>query len=73
MVVNYVVSEGLVNEVCEKIKVVGGDAIAVKVNVAVSEDVDALFKAMMDKFGEVNVLVNNVGIMCDMFMMCMKL
>lgn len=73
VVVNYAASEGPANEVCEKIKAAGGDAIAVKANVAVPEDVDALFKATMDKFGEVNVLVNNAGITRDTLMMRMKL
>ena len=73
VVVNYAASEGPANEVCEKIKAAGGDAIAVKANVAVPEEVDALFKATMDKFGEVNVLVNNAGITRDTLMMRMKL
>ena len=73
VVVNYASSEGPANEVCEKIKAAGGDAIAVKANVAVPEEVDALFKATMDAFGEVNVLVNNAGITRDTLMMRMKL
>lgn len=73
VVVNYAASEGPANEVCEKIKAAGGDAIAVKANVANPEEVDALFKATMDKFGEVNVLVNNAGITRDTLMMRMKL
>ena len=73
VVVNYAASEGPANEVCEKIKAAGGDAIAVKANVAVPEEVDALFKATMDAFGEVNVLVNNAGITRDTLMMRMKL
>ena len=73
VVVNYAASEGPANEVCEKIKAAGGDAIAVKANVAEPGEVDALFKATMDKFGEVNVLVNNAGITRDTLMMRMKL
>lgn len=73
VVVNYAASEGPANDVCAKIKAAGGDAIAVKANVAVPEEVDALFKATMDKFGEVNVLVNNAGITRDTLMMRMKL
>lgn len=73
VVVNYAASEGPANAVCEQIKAAGGDAIAVKANVANPEEVDALFKATMDKFGEVNVLVNNAGITRDTLMMRMKL
>jgi 3-oxoacyl-[acyl-carrier protein] reductase len=73
VVVNYAASEGPANEVCAQIKAAGGDAIAVKANVAKADEVDALFKATMDAFGEVNVLVNNAGITRDTLMMRMKL
>ncbi|RQS40889.1 SDR family oxidoreductase [Burkholderia sp. Bp8990] len=41
----------------------GGEAIAVATNVAKRADVENLIKAAQDKFGRVDVLVNNAGIM----------
>jgi 3-oxoacyl-[acyl-carrier protein] reductase len=73
VVVNYAASAGPAEEVCKTIKASGGDAIAVQANVAKQEEVDALFKAAVDAFGEVNVLVNNAGITRDTLMMRMKL
>ena len=73
VVVNYAASAGPAEEVCEKIKAAGGDAIAVQGDVSKPEDVDKLFKETMDAFGEVNVLVNNAGITRDTLMMRMKL
>ena len=73
VVVNYAASSGPAEEVCKTIKASGGDAIAVQANVAKQDEVDALFKAAVDAFGEVNVLVNNAGITRDTLMMRMKL
>jgi len=73
VVVNYSASAGPAEEVAEKIKAAGGDAITVQANVGTPEDVDKLFKETMDAFGEVNVLVNNAGITRDTLMMRMKL
>lgn len=40
----------------------GGDnLLALQAHVAKAEDVDALFKGVMDRFGRVDVLINNVG------------
>ncbi len=40
----------------------GGDAVlAVQAHIAKEEDVDAMFDAVVKKFGKVDVLVNNVG------------
>lgn len=39
----------------------GGDALAVKVNIAESDSVGALFDATLGKYGKVDILVNNAG------------
>jgi NAD(P)-dependent dehydrogenase (short-subunit alcohol dehydrogenase family) len=49
---------------------VGGEALVVKTNVTVKSDVDALAKAAVDKYGSIDVWVNNAGgfvdgAMCD--------
>jgi len=50
----------------------GVEAIAVKCNVALSEDVDRLIEAAVEKFGRVDILVNNAGITRDGLLMRMK-
>ena len=51
------------NETVEEIKAAGGEAIAMKTNVAVEEDVQSLVDTTVEKYGTVDVLVNNAGIM----------
>lgn len=61
VVVNYSSNEKAANEVVEKIKDMGSDAIAVKADVANKNDVEDLVAAGIEKFGRIDVLVNNAG------------
>lgn len=72
VVVNYTSSETKALETVEEIKALGGDAIAVKCNVSVAEDVDGLLKATKDAFGTIDYLVNNAGITRDGLLIRMK-
>src|SRR5262249_37393879 len=45
----------------EVARALGGDAIAVRADVARTSDVEALFGATLEQFGTVDVLVNNAG------------
>lgn len=59
-------NEDTANAVANQIKQAGsGDALAVVVNVANAESVDAMVKATMDWAGRIDVLVNNAGITAD--------
>lgn len=53
------------NEVAEKIKTNGGQAVAVKTDVSCLADIKKVFKTAKDKFGKVDIVVNNAGIMDD--------
>ena len=44
------------------IKEMGGEAIAVQCDVSKRDEVEAIFKAAMDAFGKVDILVNSAGI-----------
>jgi len=48
-------------------KQLGGDdvALAVRCNVAKADEVDALLKAAVDRFGDLDIMVNNAGITRD--------
>lgn len=51
----------------------GGEALAVKMDVADAERVRAAFKAVLEKYGKLDILVNNAAITRDGLAMRMKL
>ena len=59
----------LVNE----ITAAGGEALAVKMDVADPEQVKAGFKSVIEKFGKLDILINNAAITKDGLAMRMKL
>lgn len=61
--VNYAGNATKAEEVVTEIKSHGGQAIAVKANVANGAEVKHLFKETIDIFGGINVVVNCAGIM----------
>jgi 3-oxoacyl-[acyl-carrier protein] reductase len=63
VVVNYLSNASEAEEVVAEIKVIGGEAIAVKADVANQIDVERLFNETSNKFGSVDVVVHNSGIM----------
>lgn len=72
VVVNYARSSQAADDVVAKIEEMGGEAIALQADVSQAEQVDALFKAVLEKWGRVDVLVNNAGITRDTLLMRMK-
>ena len=50
----------------------GRKALAIGVNVAISAEVDACVKAVIDKFGRIDILINNAGITKDGLLMRMS-
>ncbi|MGA1264881.1 MAG: 3-oxoacyl-[acyl-carrier-protein] reductase [Prochlorothrix sp.] len=72
VVVNYASSSGAADEVVAKIEAAGGEAIAVGADVSQEDQVESLFKAAIDRWGRVDVLVNNAGITRDTLLMRMK-
>ncbi len=61
VIVNYSSKAKAADEVVEKIKGMGSDAIAVKADVSNKTDVEALINAGIEKFGRIDILVNNAG------------
>ncbi len=51
------------HKVAEEITSAGGTALAIKTNVAVEEDIQALIDTAVSTYGTVDILVNNAGIM----------
>lgn len=48
--------------VCDEIKKIGSDTIAVKCDVSKKRDVDAMVKKTIQKFKRIDILVNNAGV-----------
>ena len=48
--------------VCDEIKKIGSDAIAVKCDISKKSDVDAMIKKIMQKFQKIDILINNAGV-----------
>ena len=63
VVVNYASSAPEAEEVVSKIKVEGGEATAIRADVSDAGQVEQLFAQTLDKFGRVDVVVQNSGIM----------
>jgi 3-oxoacyl-[acyl-carrier protein] reductase len=70
--VNYASSSGAADAVVAEIAGTGGEAIALLADVSKADQVDALFNAVMEKWGRVDVLVNNAGITRDTLLLRMK-
>src|SRR5438874_4339821 len=65
VVVNYVSRPEAAEEVVAHIASHGGNACAHKANVAREDDVQAMFKKMIQEFGTIDILVNNAGLQKD--------
>jgi 3-oxoacyl-[acyl-carrier protein] reductase len=72
VVVNYARASSAAEEVVAAIVAAGGEAIALQADVSKADEVDALVQATMDKFGSIDVLVNNAGITRDTLLLRMK-
>jgi len=66
------INEAKLALVAEEIQAAGGTAAAFKLDVSNQESIESGTKAILDKFGKVEVLVNNAGITRDALMMSMK-
>ena len=60
--VNYNSNEAAANEVVEKIKAAGSEAVAIKANVSDLAQVKTMMREVINAFGQLDVLVNNAGI-----------
>jgi 3-oxoacyl-[acyl-carrier protein] reductase len=69
--VNYASSSGAAEAVVAEIVAAGGQAIALQADVSQPDAVENFVKAVMDKWGRVDVLVNNAGITKDTLLLRM--
>jgi len=72
VVVNYASSPAAAEAVVAEIQAAGGQAWSHQANVAEEEQVETMVKAVLEKEGRLDVLVNNAGITRDGLLMRMK-
>ncbi|CAA7023595.1 unnamed protein product [Microthlaspi erraticum] len=72
VLVNYARSAKEAEEVSKEIEEYGGQAITFGGDVSKEADVEAMMKAAVDKWGTIDVLVNNAGITRDTLLIRMK-
>ncbi len=65
VVVNYISHEDDADRVVQAIEKDGGKAMKAKADVSSEHDVKAMFKAAIDKYGTIDILVSNAGIQKD--------
>ncbi len=65
VVVNYNSNSEMAEAVVAEIKNVGGEAMAIKADVSDEDQVQAMFRHMIDEFGTIDILVNNAGLQKD--------
>jgi 3-oxoacyl-[acyl-carrier protein] reductase len=63
VIVNYAGSRQAAEQTVRTIKASGGEAIALQADVSKAAQVAALFEASIARYGKIDVLVNNAGIM----------
>ncbi|MEQ8664251.1 MAG: 3-oxoacyl-ACP reductase family protein [Rhodospirillales bacterium] len=63
--VNYSASEGPAQETVAEIEAAGGRAFAIKADIAVKDQVDAMVEKIVAAFGGVDILINSAGLSVD--------
>jgi glucose 1-dehydrogenase len=63
--INYHKDSGAADQLCAEIHGHGGEAIAVKADVSVEDEVNAMFERFAAAFGRIDILVANAGIQID--------
>ena len=72
VVINYAGNVDAANKTVEELKALGVDAAAYKFDVSNAEQVNAGIAEIVEKFGRIDVLVNNAGITRDGLFMIMS-
>lgn len=70
--VNYAGSEDAANETVRLIEELGVKAFAVRANVGIATEAEAMVKQVNETFGKIDILINNAGITRDNLIMRMK-
>jgi 3-oxoacyl-[acyl-carrier protein] reductase len=72
VVINYQSSRAKALEVCAQIEAMGQAAGCAAADVSKADEVDALIKEVLTKYGRIDILINNAGITRDGLLVRMK-
>lgn len=72
IVINYAGNEAAALQVKNEVEALGHKAIIVKADVSKTEEVESMFKEIIEAFGKLDILVNNAGITRDTLALRMK-
>lgn len=72
VVINYSHSEEAAKEVLEGIRSRGGDGMIVKADVSVLDEVRRMIREVTAAYGQIDVLVNNAGIVRDEYLLMLN-
>ena len=72
VIVNYSHSDADAEAVVAEIKAMGQDAMAVKADVADADQVKEMIRVITKTYGQIDVLVNNAGIVRDEFLLMLN-
>ena len=72
IVINYVSDKTDTEKLEKEFKETGAEVLLVKADVSKAEEVEEVVKKAIEKFGKIDVLVNNAGITRDTLLMRMK-
>lgn len=70
--VNYNGNEAAALDTVAKIEALGRKAVAIKANVADIKEVNAMMRTVVSSLGQLDLLVNNAGIVEDAFLLMLK-
>jgi len=65
VVLNYVRDRDIAEQIVAEIEAEGGEAIAIQADVSKEDQVQAMFRRMVDEFGTIDILFNNAGLQRD--------
>ena len=63
VVVNYASNPGKAEEVVDGIKQRGGEAVAIQADISSVAEIEMLFRKTLEAYGQVDILINNAGIL----------
>jgi 3-oxoacyl-[acyl-carrier protein] reductase len=72
VVVNYKGNQAAAEQVVREIAANDGQALAVQADISHAEEVERLFKTVLEHYGKIDILVNNAGITRDTLLLRMK-
>ncbi len=70
--INYSGNESMAQEAAREVEALGRQSAVIQANVADSDSVAKMVKHVVDKFGRLDILINNAGIAKDNLLMRMK-